>query len=87
MATVKKAKTVPVPKTTYALHEAVALVVGKYESQAEAARQIGIGKAYLSRLMSGIKANPGDDVLEKMGIRKHATVEYSIARQRTGQPA
>lgn len=74
-------KPVP-PKVTYPLHEAVAIVVAKHESQAEAARQFGIGKAYLSRLLSGVKENPSDDVLDKMGIRKFATVEYSIARSR-----
>ena len=70
-----------IPKQTYALHEAVALVVNKHESQAEAARQFGIGKAYLSRLMSGVKANPSEEVLTQMGLRKHMTVEYSVARQ------
>ena len=68
------------PKITYPLHEAVAIVVGRYESQAEAARQFDITKAYLSRLLSGIKDNPSDEILEKMGIRKFQTVEYSIAR-------
>lgn len=84
MATAKKEKAPPV---TFPLHEAVALVVAKHESQAEAARQFDVGKAYLSRLLSGVKTNPSDDVLKRMGIKRQVTTIYTVpgTRRPAGQ--
>lgn len=53
------------------LHEAVQDAVNQYESQAEAAREMEIGKTYLSRLLTGEKSNPSDDVLARLGITRN----------------
>jgi hypothetical protein len=58
------------------LHELLARLVADEDSQAEVARQCGIGKAYLSRLLSGVKHNPSDEVLNRMGIQRRTTIEY-----------
>lgn len=59
------------------LHILVQKVVGQYESQAEAARQLEIGKTYLSRLQSGIKENPSDHTLGKLGIIRQVRYSFS----------
>lgn len=83
MATRKKpAKASPLPtaglkaKADAPLHVLVDKVVKQYESQAEAARQMHIGKTYLSRLQSGIKENPSEETLGKLGITRQ--VRYSF---------
>lgn len=70
-------KAKPAKTRKYELHQAVKAVVDQYESQAEAARQHDIGKTYLSRLMTGVKENPSDGTLSKLGITRHTyyTVE------------
>ncbi len=82
MATKKKAAAKPAAaplkaKADAPLHVLVQKVVDQYESQAEAARQLDIGKTYLSRLMSGIKDNPSDDTLAKLKISRQ--VRYAFA--------
>jgi hypothetical protein len=64
------------------LHEMLARLVSDEESQADAARQYGIGKAYLSRLLSGAKSNPSDDVLSRMGIQRRTTIEYWFKKEK-----
>lgn len=61
------------------LHELVRKVVGKFESQAEAARELELGKTYLSRLQSGIKENPSDTTLAKLGIERK--VRYGFVQE------
>jgi len=61
------------------LHLAVAAAVKPHESQAEASRQFDIGKTYLSRLLSGVKENPSDATLEKMGITRHVHYTLDVA--------
>lgn len=83
MATAKKEKATAMPrpakteKVTKTLADAVSFVVKQHESQAEAARKFGVGKAYLSRLLSGIKENPSDDVLAKMGISREIATKFT----------
>jgi hypothetical protein len=59
-----------VPGRKYGLDEAVQLLTQQYESQAEAAREFGINKTYWSRMMAGIKDNPSDDTLARMGLTR-----------------
>ena len=85
MATAKKLppskpKKVPAPKPGKKyenLHELVNARVGEYENQAEAARQMGIGKTYLSRIQTGEKSNPSEEILSRLGITRH--VHYTAA--------
>lgn len=58
------------------LDTAVAAAVKGYESQAEASRQMDVGKTYLCRLLSGAKDNPSDEMLARMGITRH--VHYTL---------
>lgn len=53
------------------LDAAIGAVVKRYESQAEAARQLEIGKTYMCRMLSGAKDNPSEEVLARMGITRH----------------
>jgi len=65
--------------TTSSLNAALSFVIDQKEftDHSEAAQKFGIGKAYLSRLMSGEKDNPSDEVLKRMGIKREVVVTYT----------
>lgn len=56
------------------LKEVVSAYVKEYGSLRMAAELLCIDYSYLSRLASGSKTNPSDEVLEKLGLTRH--VEY-----------
>lgn len=58
------------------LDAAVKKALTKYESQADAARDIEVSKPYINRMLSGVKYNPSDDVLARMGITRH--IHYTV---------
>lgn len=52
------------------IKEAIAFEVEIYGSLRAAAKGLGIDAGYLSRLASGEKDNPGDYVLERLGLER-----------------
>jgi|KBSMisStaDraftv2_1062788.scaffolds.fasta_scaffold00151_6 transcriptional regulator with XRE-family HTH domain len=66
-------------KSTDSLNAALSFVIerNRFSDYAEAAQKFGIGKAYLSRLLSGEKNNPSDEVLKRMGIKREVVVTYT----------
>lgn len=58
------------------LDGAVEKVLKQYDTQADAARDMDVAKSYLCRMLSGVKGNPSEDVLSKMGITRH--VHYTV---------
>lgn len=57
------------------LADAIELRVQIWGSLREASAQIEIDFAYLSRLKSGKKTNPSDEVLRKLGLRRVVSYE------------
>ncbi len=67
------------------LEEHIALRAAVSGSLRAYAESVGIDVGYLSRLASGEKDNPSDEVLEKLGLRK--TVVYTtIAAEAVSTP-
>jgi len=64
-----------VEKSTDSLNAALSFVIEQrnFNDYSEAAQKFGIGRAYLSKLLSGEKTNPSDDVLKRMGIKREVT--------------
>ena len=58
------------------LDAAVQKVVEQYETQADAARDMEVTKSYLCRMLSGVKENPSEETLSRMGITRH--VHYTV---------
>lgn len=52
------------------LELAVISRINEYKSLREASRKLGISAAYLSRLIRGVKTNPSNETLAKLGIEK-----------------
>ncbi|WCE04451.1 hypothetical protein [Pseudoxanthomonas sp. JBR18] len=63
------------PGITTTLEEHIALRAAVSGSLRAYANSLGIDVGYLSRLASGEKDNPSEEVLEKLGLRK--TVVYT----------
>ena len=55
------------------LHAALYRLTEIHGSQTEAAQQCGIEKSYFSRLLSGEKEWPSDEVLRRMGLKRIVT--------------
>lgn len=60
---------------TVTLPEAIAGLVQALGSLRELSRQTGIDVSYLSRLASGEKTEPSDEVLHKLCLRRITTYE------------
>ena len=50
------------------LEQAVTRAVKKYGGVRATERAIGVDKAFISRLMRGLKVNPSDETLFKLGL-------------------
>lgn len=61
------------------LQRAVARLVKQHGGLRLAAKAIKVDVAYLSRLRSGEKGNPGDDVMRKLGLEKAVTFRIKDA--------
>jgi hypothetical protein len=55
------------------IRSAAARLIKKHNGVRAAARATGLDAGYLVRLRDGLKINPGDDVLEKLGINRRVT--------------
>jgi hypothetical protein len=55
------------------IQRAAERLVKRHGGLRKASAAIGIKAPYLSRLKNGIQTNPGDEILAKLGIRRHVT--------------
>ncbi len=62
------------------LPERVAEMVSQHGSLRAAARVLECDPGYLSRLASGEKADPGEALLRRMGLRQIVTYERTLLR-------
>lgn len=64
---------------TVTLQQRIDEIAALFGSLREAASILEIDAGYLSRLRSGDKADPGPDVLAKLGLQRHVT--YTLVRR------
>lgn len=64
--------------TTRTLEQAVAIIVKRHGGIRAAQRATGVDKAFISRLMRGLKVHPSDDTLAKLGLK--ATPRYEVLK-------
>jgi hypothetical protein len=55
------------------LEQRIAQLVREHGGLRAAGRAIGIDPGYLHHLMTGVKAGPGDETIEKLGLAKKVT--------------
>jgi len=64
------------------IQSAVEALVKHYGSYRAVEEAIGVNYAYLSRLRTGKRTNPSDDVLKKIGLVKSVTYSRGNGRGR-----
>jgi hypothetical protein len=57
------------------LADRIAELIERHGSLTAVARVIEVDQGYLSRLKSGVKVQPSDDTLRKLGLRRIVTYE------------
>ena len=54
----------------YTLPEVLEFWTTKFDSQAEACRELGVNTTYWSHLLHGQRDNPSTDVLDRLGLTR-----------------
>ena len=65
------------------LEQAVSAIVAQHGGIRPASRATGIDKAFISRLMRGLKVNPSEETLKALGLRSVPLYEVIEAARRT----
>lgn len=66
------------------IQQAAEALIKKHKGLRAAARATGLDAGYLSRLRSGLKAEPGEEVLSILGLDRHVTYRKRISPQDSG---